>query len=63
LGYDRVDGAGDKNGYTGYANLRPLLDQFADAAAHTVLTFAQTTSAGNGKWKNGMEYQGSSLRK
>jgi Zn-dependent M28 family amino/carboxypeptidase len=43
------------------------LDQMSDAAAHAVLTFAETTSSVNGtdkgkglgKWKNEMEYQGS----
>jgi Zn-dependent M28 family amino/carboxypeptidase len=43
------------------------LDQMSDAAAHSVLTFAMTTSSVNGtgkgqglgKWKNGMEYSGS----
>ena len=43
------------------------LDQMSDAAAHAVLTFAMTTSSVNGtdkgkglgKWKDGMDYQGS----
>jgi Zn-dependent M28 family amino/carboxypeptidase len=43
------------------------LDQMSDAAAHAVLTFAETTSAVNGtdkgkglgKWKNEMEFSGS----
>ena len=47
------------------------LDQNSDAVAHTVLTFAMTTSSVNGtdkgkglgKWKNEMEYQGSQLVK
>ena len=47
------------------------LDQMSDAAAHAVLTFAETTSAvngtdkgkGNGKWEDGMEHQGSHLKK
>jgi Zn-dependent M28 family amino/carboxypeptidase len=47
------------------------LDSMSDAAAHAVLTFAQTTSAvngtdkgkGSGKWEDGMEYRGSDLRK
>jgi len=42
------------------------LDQMSDAAAHSVLTFAMTTSSVNGtdkgkglgKWKNEMEYSG-----
>jgi Zn-dependent M28 family amino/carboxypeptidase len=52
-------------------NSNEALDQMSDAAAHSVLTFAMTTSSvngtdkgkGNGKWKNGMEYQGSDLKK
>jgi Zn-dependent M28 family amino/carboxypeptidase len=43
------------------------LDQMSDAAAHSVLTFAETTSSVNGtdkgkglgKWKNEMKYRGS----
>lgn len=42
------------------------LDQMSDAAAHAILTFAETTSSVNGtnkgkglgNWKNGMEYRG-----
>jgi Zn-dependent M28 family amino/carboxypeptidase len=49
----------------------PALDQMSDAAAHSVLTFAMTTSSVNGtdkgkglgKFKDGMEYRGSSLVK
>jgi Zn-dependent M28 family amino/carboxypeptidase len=46
-------------------NSETALDQMSDAAAHSVLTFAMTTSAvngtdkGKGKWKNEMEYLGS----
>jgi hypothetical protein len=47
------------------------LDQMSDAAAHSVMTFAMTTSAvngtdsgnGNGKFKSSMEYKGSNLQK
>ncbi len=47
------------------------LDEMSDAAAHAVLTFAETTSAvngtdkgkGNPKWADAMEYRGSHLRK
>jgi Zn-dependent M28 family amino/carboxypeptidase len=47
------------------------LDQMSDAAAHAILTFAETTSAVNGadkgkglgNWKNGMPYRGSKLAK
>lgn len=47
------------------------LDQMSDALAHAVMTFAMTTSAVNGtdsgkglgKFKDGMEYQGSKLVK
>lgn len=47
------------------------LDQMSDAVAHSVLTFAMTTSSVNGtdkgkglgKFKDGMEYRGSSLVK
>jgi len=47
------------------------LDQMSDAVAHSVLTFAMTTSSVNGtdkgkglgKFKDGMEYSGSSLVK
>jgi Zn-dependent M28 family amino/carboxypeptidase len=46
------------------------LDQMSDAAAHSVLTFAMTTSSVNGtdkgkslKFKEGMEYRGSRLVK
>ena len=48
-----------------------VLEQMSDAAAHTILTFAMTTSAVNGtdkgkgvgQYKDGMEYAGSKLRK
>lgn len=47
------------------------LNEMSDAAAHAVLTFAETTSAvngtdkgkGNEKWTNGMAYRGSHLVK
>ncbi|MBE7556977.1 MAG: M20/M25/M40 family metallo-hydrolase [Anaerolineales bacterium] len=47
------------------------IDEMSDAAAHAVLTFAETTSAvngtdkgkGKGKWANAMEYRGSHLLK
>jgi len=47
------------------------LDELGDAAAHAVLTFADTTSAvngtdkgkGKGKWADAMEYDGAHLRK
>ena len=47
------------------------LDQMSDAAAHAVLTFAETTSSVNGtakgkglgKWKNSMEFRGSHVVK
>lgn len=47
------------------------LNEMSDAAAHAVLTFAETTSAvngtdkgkGNDKWTNGMAYRGSHLVK
>jgi Zn-dependent M28 family amino/carboxypeptidase len=51
-----------------FANISlEALDQNSDAAAHAVLTFAETTSSVNGtdkgkglgKWKDGMEYRGS----
>lgn len=52
-------------------NNEQALDEMSDAAAHAVLTFAQTTSAvngtdkgkGNGKWSDAMVYKGSHLRK
>ena len=48
-----------------------VLEEMADAAAHTIQTFSMTTSAVNGtdkgkglgKWKEGMEYRGSRLQK
>lgn len=47
-----------------------VLEEMADAAAHTVLTFAMTKSAVNGsdkgkglhKWEKGMAYKGSKLK-
>ena len=51
-----------------FANISlEALDQMSDAAAHAILTFAETTSSVNGtnkgkglgKWKNGMVYRGS----
>ncbi len=47
------------------------LDQMSDAAAHAILTFAETTSSVNGthkgkglgKWKNNMEFRGSHMVK
>ncbi len=50
-------------------NSNTALDQMSDAVAHSVLTFAMTTSAVNGtdkgkgskKWENGMTYRGSHL--
>lgn len=52
-------------------NSLEALDQMSDAIAHSVMTFAMTTSAVNGtdkgkglgKFKDGMEYRGSSLVK
>jgi Zn-dependent M28 family amino/carboxypeptidase len=55
-----------------FANINlTALDQNSDAAAHSVLSFAMTTSAvngtdkgkGKGKWKDGMDYLGSLLRR
>jgi Zn-dependent M28 family amino/carboxypeptidase len=56
---------------TNTALARQGLDEMSDAAAHAVLTFAQTTSAVNGtdkgrgspKWIEGMAYRGSHLVK
>jgi Zn-dependent M28 family amino/carboxypeptidase len=49
----------------------PALDQMSDAIAHSVLTFAMTTSAVNGtdkgkgskKWEDGMTFRGSHVKK
>jgi Zn-dependent M28 family amino/carboxypeptidase len=55
-----------------FANISlKVLNQNSDAAAHSVLTFAMTTSSVNGtdkgkglgKWENGMEFRGSQLQK
>lgn len=52
-------------------NSDSAIDEMSDAAAHAILTFAETTSAVNGtdkgkglgKWKDSMEYQGPHRRK
>jgi Zn-dependent M28 family amino/carboxypeptidase len=55
-----------------FANISLVaLDQNSDAAAHATMTFAMTTSSVNGtdkgkglgKWKDGMEFSGSRLKK